>query len=197
MYREILPEEVRLDKTLGYEYFTDKNHPLATKSPHRVYYHRHVASIMVGRWLSSTEVVHHIDGNKRNNSPKNLEVLSTKEHSKLHQELLGKVSVELTCAVCAAKFTSPKSQAHYRFTCSAICAGKRQTKWNISKEDLELLIWHKSYTDIAKEYPISDVGAKKRAKALKCKLPPPYFFSKTEDYRKEQRKLNGIPDLST
>lgn len=54
-----------------------------------------------------------------------------------------------------------------------------------------------SYTDISKKYPISDVGAKKRAKSLGCLLPPPYFFSKSKAYIKELRKLNNIPDLST
>jgi DNA-directed RNA polymerase subunit RPC12/RpoP len=47
--------------------------------------HRVVAEMKLGRPLSSEEVVHHIDGDKNNNDPKNLMVLpSQKEHARLH-----------------------------------------------------------------------------------------------------------------
>ena len=46
--------------------------------------HRAVAEAMLGRPLRPGEIVHHIDGNKLNNDPMNLEVLpSQAEHSKL------------------------------------------------------------------------------------------------------------------
>ena len=47
--------------------------------------HRVLAEKMLGRKLHKGEVVHHIDGDKRNNVPENLMVLSSqKEHSELH-----------------------------------------------------------------------------------------------------------------
>lgn len=50
--------------------------------------HRVVAEKILGRKLSAEEVVHHIDGNKRNNSPDNLMVFRNKaEHSRYHQQL--------------------------------------------------------------------------------------------------------------
>lgn len=47
--------------------------------------HRVVAELMLGRPLKSDEVVHHIDGDKRNNRPENLMVFSSqKEHAAFH-----------------------------------------------------------------------------------------------------------------
>jgi len=48
--------------------------------------HRRVAELMLGRPLKPGEVVHHKDGNKRNNRPSNLEVFpSQAEHAKWHK----------------------------------------------------------------------------------------------------------------
>jgi len=47
--------------------------------------HRRVAEETLGRPLKKGEVVHHIDGNKQNNSPENLLVLpSQAEHARIH-----------------------------------------------------------------------------------------------------------------
>jgi hypothetical protein len=46
--------------------------------------HKWVAELKLGRALQKGEVVHHIDGNKHNNSPENLAVMTQAEHCKLH-----------------------------------------------------------------------------------------------------------------
>ena len=46
--------------------------------------HRIKASKKLGRPLSSDEIVHHIDGNKKNNRKSNLQVISRSEHYKIH-----------------------------------------------------------------------------------------------------------------
>lgn len=47
--------------------------------------HRHIMQKKLGRKLQFNEVVHHLDGDKSNNSLKNLRVMSRSEHSRLHQ----------------------------------------------------------------------------------------------------------------
>lgn len=46
--------------------------------------HRDVASKKIGRALKPNEVVHHKDGNKLNNNPRNLKVMKKSKHDKLH-----------------------------------------------------------------------------------------------------------------
>ena len=49
-----------------------------------VHTHRIVAEKTLGRPLEKGEIVHHIDGNKRNNDPSNLMVMTQSEHCRLH-----------------------------------------------------------------------------------------------------------------
>lgn len=46
--------------------------------------HRIVAEQKLGRPLEPGEIVHHIDGDKRNNHPDNLAVMTQSEHARLH-----------------------------------------------------------------------------------------------------------------
>jgi hypothetical protein len=63
----------RVDK-LGYVYlWVGKEHPLSQKSGY-VLEHRLVMSGVIGRPLTADETVHHIDGNRENNQPDNLQL---------------------------------------------------------------------------------------------------------------------------
>lgn len=74
--------------------------------------HRVVAEQSIGRPLLPGEVVHHIDGNKRNNDPANLQVLSSQaEHSRLHSTKNRKCTVD----GCARKHAAlGLCQMHWR-----------------------------------------------------------------------------------
>lgn len=51
------------------------------------YQHRIVAEKKLGRKLRSDEMVHHKDGNKQNNSPGNLTIITRGKHNKVDPEL--------------------------------------------------------------------------------------------------------------
>lgn len=59
--------------------------PHVYKKLHNRHEHRVIAEQLVGRPLTSKDVVHHKDGNKHNNAPKNLQVMSHSDHLKLHR----------------------------------------------------------------------------------------------------------------
>ena len=61
----------------GYSQYKDKNGDWQ-------YTHRRTAEKKVGGKIGKGRVVHHRDGNKRNNRPANLQVMSRSAHSKLH-----------------------------------------------------------------------------------------------------------------
>jgi hypothetical protein len=60
------------------------NHHLADIRGY-AYEHRLVAEKILGRRLKGTEIIHHKDGNKTNNSPDNLEILDKREHRNHHR----------------------------------------------------------------------------------------------------------------
>lgn len=60
-----------------------KWHPFANAKGY-VSLHRLVAEAYLGRFLQSNEIVHHIDGNHRNNHWSNLSVMTQSDHATIH-----------------------------------------------------------------------------------------------------------------
>ena len=66
----------------GYITIYAPDHPKASRK--RVYEHQLVMEKYLGRYLEEGEVVHHIDGNRKNNDINNLLLLTNSDHAKLH-----------------------------------------------------------------------------------------------------------------
>lgn len=67
----------------GYKYIYAPNHPNCTKSGY-VGEHRLVLETKIGRFLANDEVAHHINENKLDNRPENLELMTFSQHSSYH-----------------------------------------------------------------------------------------------------------------
>ena len=74
MRRRRKPPRKTYTNSDGYQVYKDSNVPV----------HIRVAEGMLGGPIYPGRVVHHKDGNKRNNNPNNLWVMSRSNHSKLH-----------------------------------------------------------------------------------------------------------------
>ena len=176
MYKKKI--RLKINKTIGYQYFYDVEHPLANKNGH-VFYHRHVMSLWLKRWLLPNEVVHHVDENKSNNDINNLKLIgSTGEHSRLHYNLGSKQTIEeRQCVFCGISFTP---WLNYGKFCSRKCAGNYYKKLRISKELLESLVWKMPTVKVADMLGVSDVAIGKRCKLLGISKPPRGYWRKVE-----------------
>lgn len=70
------------------------------------------------------EIIHHIDGNKHNNTPSNLKKMTVKEHNKLHGK--GRKMCKFKCTGCGKIFSKPANKVtpNRKFTCcSRRCVG--------------------------------------------------------------------------
>ena len=88
-----------------------------------VFEHILIAEVKYGRKILAKEQVHHIDGNKQNNEPSNLEVLSASEHSKItaHNRRSGEY---LNCLYCNGTFYRKPSHVKKSKYCSKKCHSK-------------------------------------------------------------------------
>lgn len=186
----------KLDKILGYKYAYEPKHKLANKSG-KVYEHVYVMVEHIGRVLYPDECVHHIDRNRTNNTINNLLLLTNTQYTQLHWlekeyipegsiksvkdlneklHLLNENYVEKICPACQSLFDCHKNDIQQYCSRLCYCIGKR--KIDISKEELEKLVWEYPTTEVAKRLGISDVAVAKRCKKLNINKPPRGYWTK-------------------
>lgn len=166
------------DNVLGYMYAYAPEHPYANRAG-KVYEHIYVMSEHIGRKLNPDECVHHIDRNRENNRIENLQLLTLSEHAKLHaREDKGIEFIKTNCLTCGKvlEISINSSQIY----CSHECFHKQRLKFEISKEDLEVLVWSFPTTQIAKILGVSDVTVSNRCGKLGVRKPPRGFWAKVE-----------------
>lgn len=71
----------------GYpQIYIGKNYPYRKGGYRSIRQHQYVMELYLNRGLEKGEIVHHIDGNKKNNNLENLYLTTVNEHNKLHAE---------------------------------------------------------------------------------------------------------------
>ena len=95
--------------------------------------HRFIMEQKIGRKLQPNEIVHHKDGNKKNNHIDNLSIETRSFHSASHQEPGEMIS--LLCDYCNKPFTremyrirTKRKHGQKFFYCSRSCGTKHQFK---------------------------------------------------------------------
>jgi hypothetical protein len=170
------------------------------------YEYRVVASEMLGRPLKRTEIVHHRDGNPKNNSPENLLVFETlTDHSLFHMYncdetylrrlgdgayvvdaiLYAPVKIEYECACCHKLFytNALRKKSRKNVYCSQECAHRatHRCDWP-SKEVLEKMVWEIPSKQIGINYGVSDKTVERWCRKYGIAKPYPGYW---------QQKLAG------
>lgn len=92
-------------------------------------YARYLLAVKLGRYLTYTETVDHIDGDKNHDVIGNLQILSRAQNVYKHNK---KPDIEMTCPVCGVRFFRSRSflrgKMHKAMAsevcCSRSCGGK-------------------------------------------------------------------------
>lgn len=137
-----------------------------TEDPSRTAWeHIRVAEKILGRSLGRSEQVHHINGDKTDNTETNIIVLRTnKDHKIIHSdipyELLKTadgsfvvVKQQRVCPCCNRLFEPPNNRAVF---CSTECYRKHAAINIPSPDKLAKQVWEMPATKLAKLYNVSD-----------------------------------------
>ena len=143
-------KKVKLRVWKGTLVFTDRGHPLGD-SRGVVIYHRHMASLKIGRWLEKRERVFSIDGNRRNCAMSNLRVT---------------MFADKICEACGATFEIPSWQSSRKY-CSHPCgAVARRKSERPTAQVLTALLEEFSIEEIGRRYGVGGKAIRRWAESL-------------------------------
>lgn len=137
----------KIEKTVSkgdYNYAIVRDHPYASKYGY-VLYHRIVVENFFGRLLEKDEIVHHINGDKKDNRIENLEVMKAKDHAALHGKERKKKFARIKCPNCKKEFVTRLNNTFISrkclyTTCSRHCNGKFSTYLIKNRDSEEVLL---------------------------------------------------------
>lgn len=93
------------------------------------YEHHFIYWKNTGNLIGADEIIHHTNGDRRDNRIENLELMNVKKHNKLHSK--GVTMVELICTMCRGNFKRDERLVKYKktigqkdFYCTRSCASK-------------------------------------------------------------------------
>ena len=160
-----------------YKMICAHGHPRANKIGF-VAEHIIVAEKMIGRHITKDEVVHHIDGDKKNNSPENLMVFSTKaEHTLFHHGGIAhkngdvwnckSLNMKAFCAHCGKLFVLQKGRKiRKNMYCSKECTYAAREKIDASVDEIlsELKECNGNFSAVGRKHNVSSNAIVKMCK---------------------------------
>lgn len=156
----------------GYKIIKIENYPRSKSVCYDNWYYEHIVLCEeeLGRSLNDDEVVHHLDGNPRNNRLNNLVVISSSAHNKIHAWMNRNSIMPVQEKVPECKICGITLQKHQDIFCSRECLNEDKSINKIDeKKLLELMKSDMSMLEIAKIYNVSDNAIRKWCK--KYKIP--------------------------